>query len=89
MTSLPYPTQSGITLLCNKYAEAVSGDYCYLFAQKHNITTDELYAWNQILGPDGADCSTQFQAGVDYCVSICQGTMALMVELMQTIDFMK
>ncbi|KAK4555183.1 hypothetical protein LTR86_007479 [Recurvomyces mirabilis] len=67
-TSLPYPTQSGITPSCNKYAEAVSGDYCYVFAQEHNITTDELYAWNQILGPNGANCSSQFQAGVDYCV---------------------
>ncbi|KAK3674232.1 hypothetical protein LTR78_005701 [Recurvomyces mirabilis] len=69
-TSLPYPTQSGITPSCNKYAEAVSGDYCYVFAQEHNITTDELYAWNQILGPNGANCSTQFQAGVDYCVGV-------------------
>jgi len=69
-TSLHYPTQSGITATCNKYAEAVAGDYCYIFAQNHNITTDQLYAWNAILRPNGANCSTEFQAGTDYCVSV-------------------
>ncbi|CAD6594277.1 MAG: hypothetical protein ASARMPREDX12_008557 [Alectoria sarmentosa] len=67
--SLPYPTQSDITPACDKYADAKAGDYCYLFAQNNNITTDELYSWNGILGPNGANCSTEFQAGYDYCVS--------------------
>lgn len=69
-SSLAYPTQSGITPACNIYAEAKTGDYCYIFAQNNNITTDELYSWNAILGPNGANCSTEFQAGYDYCVSI-------------------
>ncbi|CAF9915092.1 MAG: hypothetical protein ALECFALPRED_009976 [Alectoria fallacina] len=67
ISSLPYPTQSGITPACNKYADAKAGDYCYMFAQNNNITTDELYSWNGILGPNGANCSTEFQAGYDYC----------------------
>lgn len=69
-TTLPYPTQTGIDPACDLYAEAMSGDYCYKFAQDHNITTDELYAWNHALGPNGANCSTQFQAGYDYCVGV-------------------
>ena len=69
VSSLPYPTQSDITPTCDKYVDAKAGDYCYLFAQNNNITTDELYSWNGILGPNGANCSTEFQAGYDYCVS--------------------
>ncbi|KAI0467969.1 hypothetical protein F4859DRAFT_517504 [Xylaria cf. heliscus] len=69
-SGLPYPTQSGIDPNCNSYAEAVAGDYCFKFASDHNITTDELYAWNKILGVNGADCSTQFQAGYDYCIGV-------------------
>ncbi|KAJ8124182.1 hypothetical protein ONZ43_g37 [Nemania bipapillata] len=69
-SSLPFPTQSGIDPNCNSYAEAVTGDYCFKFASDHNITTDQLYAWNKILGANGADCSTQFQAGYDYCVGV-------------------
>ena len=70
VSGLSYPTQDGITPSCNNYVEAKKGDYCYKFAQDNNITTDELYSWNSILGANGADCSTQFQAGYDYCVSI-------------------
>ena len=68
-SSLPYPTQSGITSACSKYVEAKAGDYCFIFAQNNNITTNELYNWNTILGANGANCSTEFQAGYDYCVS--------------------
>ena len=67
--SLPYPTQSGIDPSCNKFTEAKTGDYCYIFAQNNNITTDDLYSWNSILGPNGADCSNEFQAGYGYCVN--------------------
>jgi LysM repeat protein len=70
--SLAYPTQSGISAYCKSYKNAVAGDYCSKFASDNGITTDELYAWNTILGSGGANCSTQFQAGVDYCVSIHQ-----------------
>ncbi|KAI1109681.1 hypothetical protein F5Y14DRAFT_444510 [Nemania sp. NC0429] len=69
-TSLPYPTQSGIVANCNKFKNAVSGDYCVKFAADNGITPDQLYAWNAILGPNGANCATQFQAGVDYCVGV-------------------
>ncbi|KAL8826183.1 MAG: hypothetical protein Q9191_003961 [Dirinaria sp. TL-2023a] len=69
-SSLPFPTQSGISPACNKYVEAKTGDYCFKFAQDNGITTDELYSWNTILGPNGANCSNQFQAGYDYCVGV-------------------
>ena len=68
--TLQYPTQSAITPDCDKFAEAKSDDYCYIFAQNNNITTNDLYDWNGILGPGGANCSTEFQAGYNYCVSV-------------------
>ena len=66
----PHPTQPGIIPACNAYAEAYKGDYCEDFAQNHSITTDQLYAWNTILGPKGADCATEFLAGNDYCIGV-------------------
>lgn len=76
-SSLLYPTQSGISSACDKYAEAKPGDYCYIFAQINNITTDQLYTWNAVLGPNGANCSTKFQAGYQYCVSATSNTRGL------------
>ncbi|GAB7348916.1 hypothetical protein MBLNU459_g7604t2 [Dothideomycetes sp. NU459] len=73
-TTSPYPTQTGIVANCNKYAEAVSGDYCSKFASDNNITTDELYAWNAVLGAGGENCSTEFFANYDYCVGISSPT---------------
>jgi len=69
-TSSVIPTQSGIAGDCNKIVVAESGDYCFLFAQDNNITTAELYAWNPILGPNGENCSTEFQLNEGYCVSV-------------------
>ncbi|KAI1827702.1 hypothetical protein F4861DRAFT_535908 [Xylaria intraflava] len=69
-SSLPYPTQSGIAFNCNSYATPKAGDSCYQFAGDHHITTDELYAWNKILGANGANCSTEFQVGYDYCIGV-------------------
>ncbi|KAI5244029.1 hypothetical protein E4T43_03970 [Aureobasidium subglaciale] len=69
-TSGPSPTQSGISPYCNKYQIAKSGDYCYVFASNNNITTDELYTWNSILGTNGANCATTFQAGDYYCIGV-------------------
>ncbi|KAG9963623.1 hypothetical protein KCU61_g3456, partial [Aureobasidium melanogenum] len=69
-TSLPYPTQSGIVSNCNKFVEAVSGDYCSKFASDNGITTAQLYAWNPVLGSTGQNCDTAFFAGYDYCVGI-------------------
>ncbi|KAH8901682.1 hypothetical protein GQ53DRAFT_851663 [Thozetella sp. PMI_491] len=55
---------------CNKFAQAQTGDYCYLFAQNNGITTDQLYAWNAVLGSDGSGCGTEFWAGYWYCVGV-------------------
>lgn len=55
---------------CDVYAEAVSGDYCSEFATANNITTADLYSWNTVLGRDGANCNTEFQANVYYCVGV-------------------
>lgn len=69
-SALPYPTQSGIISTCNKFQEAVAGDYCFIFATDNDITTTQLYTWNPILGAAGENCGTQFEAGVDYCVGV-------------------
>jgi LysM repeat protein len=69
-TSLPFPTQSGIIATCNKFKDAESGDFCSKFAADNGITIQQLYAWNSILGPNGENCGTQFQAGVDYCIGV-------------------
>ncbi|PVH83798.1 carbohydrate-binding module family 50 protein [Cadophora sp. DSE1049] len=66
----PGPTRTGITAKCNAFAEAVSGDGCWSFANEHGITTDELYAWNFILGSEGENCATQLWAGNYYCVGV-------------------
>lgn len=68
--STPTPIQSGTISSCNKFAEAVSGEYCSAFATEYSITTDQLYAWNPILGVNGANCDTEFQANVYYCVGV-------------------
>ena len=71
--SVPSPTQSGIDPSCNKYAEPAAGQGCYDFATANNITPDQLYQWNKILGAAGANCGTQFQAGENYCVGVSGG----------------
>ncbi|KAF2717240.1 hypothetical protein K431DRAFT_233570, partial [Polychaeton citri CBS 116435] len=66
----PSPTHSGIAANCNKYQIAKSDDYCNESAQNNNITTDQLYMCNTVLGADGANCQTQFQAGEYYCIGV-------------------
>ncbi|KAI8630383.1 hypothetical protein F5Y19DRAFT_474775 [Xylariaceae sp. FL1651] len=67
----PSPTQdNSIVSNCNKYAIAVKGDYCYIFAQEHGITTDQLYAWNAVLGVGGANCGTMFWLDYYYCIGV-------------------
>ncbi|KAL8784862.1 MAG: hypothetical protein Q9195_008879 [Heterodermia aff. obscurata] len=66
MPAAPTPTQSGIASNCNKYAKAIVGDTCFGFAQANEITTDQLYGWNTVLGSGGSQCSTQFQANTYY-----------------------
>ncbi|GLA25442.1 hypothetical protein AnigIFM63326_002143 [Aspergillus niger] len=69
--AVPSPTQAdSISRNCNRYAEALSGDTCTLFATNNNITPDELYNWNSVLGVNGASCSTALQANVWYCVGV-------------------
>lgn len=68
---VPSPTQpNSIVTNCNNYAVAVDGDYCFIFASEHDITTDELYAWNSVLGEAGADCGTEFWLGYYYCIGV-------------------
>jgi hypothetical protein len=38
------------------------------FSKIHNILPAQLYAWNSVLGLNGADCSTKFWAGEFYCI---------------------
>jgi LysM repeat protein len=68
--SAPGPTQSGITASCDSFAEAVAGQTCTVFASAHGITTSELYAWNPVLGTNGANCATSFWAEEWYCVGV-------------------
>ena len=55
----PTPTQAGIGGGCNDCAEALEGDYCVMFAQEKNITAEELYVWNPVLGDAGSGCETE------------------------------
>lgn len=73
-TAAPAPTQACIIPICNSYAKAVSGDYCQKFAQANSITPDQLYAWNNILGTGGSNCSIKFFANYYYCVGVSGGT---------------
>ncbi|KAL8699133.1 MAG: hypothetical protein Q9201_006182 [Fulgogasparrea decipioides] len=68
-TAAPSPTQTGITSRCTKFVKAQSGDYCTKFAQANNITPDQLYSWNTVLGSGGSNCDTQFFLGYYYCVA--------------------
>ena len=55
---------------CVKYAKAESGDNCTDFAKAHGISASDLYAWNLVLGPRGAECDVQFFLGYYYCVGV-------------------
>ena len=70
----PTQVQAGIVANCNNWAEAPSGSYCSLFASDNGITTDDLYAWNIVLGTNGANCGTSFWANEYYCVGVKQST---------------
>lgn len=45
---------------CNGWAEAQAGDYCSLFAERNDITLDQLFSWNAVLGSDSSGCDTMF-----------------------------
>lgn len=67
---VPSPTQAGIAPNCNKYKIAQSGDWCSKFAQDNSVSTDNLYAWNPVLGNGGSNCDTQFFLGYYYCIGV-------------------
>ncbi|KDN63841.1 putative LysM domain-containing protein [Colletotrichum sublineola] len=66
----PGPTQTGIVSSCSKFAEAPSGVVCGDFASSNGISTDQLYAWNTVLGAHGENCASSMWAGEYYCVGI-------------------
>jgi len=69
--AVPSPTQANsIAMNCNRYSIAESGDYCWIFAQKHSITVEQLYAWNTVLGVGGSNCGTAFWLGYYYCTGV-------------------
>ncbi|KAI0202237.1 hypothetical protein F4808DRAFT_468789 [Astrocystis sublimbata] len=53
---------------CNKFAQAMDGDYCFLFADRNGISTAQLFAWNAVLGSDGSGCDSMFWKDYWYCV---------------------
>ncbi|GIK01364.1 hypothetical protein Aspvir_005398 [Aspergillus viridinutans] len=68
--AVPGPTQTGIDPACNKYAKAPVGGNCIDFASDNGITPAQLYAWNTVLGQNGASCSTLFWGNEYYCVGV-------------------
>ncbi|OBT81385.1 hypothetical protein VE02_10161 [Pseudogymnoascus sp. 03VT05] len=82
--SAPTATQSGIISTCNDYAQAPSGSYCSLFASNNGITEAELYAWNTVLGTDGANCGTSFWAEEYYCIGVNLATASTTTSAMAT-----
>ncbi|KAK9416014.1 hypothetical protein SUNI508_09974 [Seiridium unicorne] len=58
------------TAVCNKYAQAISGDSCDVFASRNSIPNAPLYAWNAVLGSKGENCGTSLWADEWYCVDI-------------------
>ena len=66
----PSPTQSGIISKCTEYAQAQSGDGCYSLSSLWQISEQDLYAWNTVLGPNGVKCDTQLEASYWYCIDI-------------------
>lgn len=72
-TDAPSKTQSGIASDCNSFATATVGDTCIGFAAAHGIQPAQLYAWNAVLGQDGAACSTALWADESYCIGAGAG----------------
>ncbi|KAK8137866.1 lysM domain-containing protein [Apiospora sp. TS-2023a] len=68
--SAPSPTQDGLASNCNNFASVKGGDTCFDWAKVHGITPEQLYAWNPVLGLNGADCSTKFWSSEYYCIGV-------------------
>ncbi|KAJ5098774.1 hypothetical protein N7532_005775 [Penicillium argentinense] len=66
----PGETQAGIDPDCNKFAKAPKDGSCEGFAADNGISPSQLYAWNNVLGENGASCGTSFWANEYYCVGV-------------------
>lgn len=68
---IPSPTQEGNAVEeCNKYAQALKGDTCSTLADRNDVSLQQLYTWNTLLGSDGAGCATNLWATYWYCVGV-------------------
>lgn len=68
---VPTPTQPGNAVsACNDYGEAQDGDTCGIFADRHDISLQQLYTWNKLLKEDGSGCANSFWAGYWYCIGV-------------------
>jgi hypothetical protein len=47
---------------------------CSSFATSNNITPDQLYNWNPVLGSGGSNCDSDFWANEYYCVGVPEGS---------------
>lgn len=71
--SIPTPTQEGNAVRnCNKYAQAQSGDACGTFADRNDVSLQQLYVWNKLLGSNGEGCAGSLWAEYWYCVGVRQ-----------------
>ncbi|KAL8350544.1 hypothetical protein RB598_005716 [Gaeumannomyces tritici] len=75
-TKAPGQTQDGQAANCNKWEMAQSGDSCWAIADRTGIPLTDLYAWNTVLGADGAACGTMIWPEYWYCVGVSAGVPA-------------
>lgn len=66
----PTATQAGIAPNCNKFVQAVDGDYCWKLANDAGIDSSLFYQWNTVLGPNGENCGSQIWPEYYYCVGV-------------------
>lgn len=67
----PSPTQEGNAVAdCNSFAQAQEGDWCAAFADRHGISTQQLYTWNKLLGENGENCGANFWGTYWYCIGV-------------------
>lgn len=67
----PEPNQAGNAVSgCYAYEMSEQGDWCTAFADRHGVAYSDLYAWNSVLGANGANCGTSFWSGYYYCVAV-------------------
>ncbi|GJC98179.1 lysM domain-containing protein [Colletotrichum higginsianum] len=70
----PSPTQQGIVGNCNKWVQAVAGDYCWKLANDAGIDTALFYQWNTVLGSGGENCGTMIWPDYYYCIGVSSGS---------------